>query len=45
MTEEEADIFSKFMEDLGNNQEDIPDDIQDLINENFWDLLDASTND
>ena len=32
-------VFSAFAKNLEDNQKDIPGEIQELVNDNFWDLI------
>ena len=40
MTEEE-NILYKFVNDLATNQKDMPVEFSELVNEQFWDLVDT----
>jgi len=37
--EEKEQILNDFVSKLVNNQKDIPEDIQVIVNEHFWELL------
>jgi hypothetical protein len=36
---EEERIIEGFVDKLVNNQKDIPEDILEIVNKNFWDLI------
>jgi hypothetical protein len=40
LTQDSKDkILKDFINKLVNNQKDIPEDIQEIVNEHFWELL------
>lgn len=39
---DEKEIVKKFTEELVNNQVDIPGEIHEIVNDNFWDLVEGA---
>ena len=44
MTPEEQKIIEEFNKNLFENQRDCPSEFIDILNDNFWDLIDDGNN-